>query len=156
MAVDLDPAKLGMARTFGATDTVDPAEGDAVAQVRELAGGGVTHAFEVIGLKQTTEQALAMLEIGGTAYLIGVHRPGQTIAVTPFGDLMGKQRGLRVSRWGRRTSRLTSRCTRGCTSRAGRLKLDELVSHRIGLGEIGRGYGLLRAGGVARSVITEF
>lgn len=38
----------------------------------------------------------------------------------------------------------------------GRLKLDELVSHRIGLGEIGRGYGLLRAGGVARSVITEF
>lgn len=76
VAVDLDPAKLGMARTFGATDTVDAAEGDAVAQVRELAGGGVTHAFEVIGLKQTTEQALAMLEIGGTAYLIGVHRPG--------------------------------------------------------------------------------
>ncbi|GAB2746451.1 Zn-dependent alcohol dehydrogenase [Sinomonas soli] len=155
VAVDLDPAKLALASMFGATDAVDPAAGDVVAQVLELTSGGVTHAFEVIGLKVTSEQALAMLEIGGTAYLIGVHRPGQTLEVTPFGDLLGKQKGLRGVAMGSTNLKVDIPMYARLYLQ-GRFKLDELVSHRIGLGEIDRGYDLLRAGGVARSVITDF
>lgn len=37
----------------------------------------------------------------------------------------------------------------------GKLKLDNLISHRIGLEDIGRGFDLL-AGGEARRVVIDF
>jgi S-(hydroxymethyl)glutathione dehydrogenase/alcohol dehydrogenase len=47
IAVDIVPEKLDAAQRFGATDVVNSAEGDPVAQVRELTGGdGVDVAFE--------------------------------------------------------------------------------------------------------------
>ena len=49
IAVDLLDNKLDYARQFGATDPVNGSQGDAVEQVRELTGGGVDYAFEVIG-----------------------------------------------------------------------------------------------------------
>src|SRR5699024_4465353 len=74
IAVDLQPAKLELAREFGATDVVCSAEGDPVEAVHELIGG-VDYSFEVVGLQPTAEQALRMLRVGGTALLIGVQRP---------------------------------------------------------------------------------
>src|SRR5205085_8136667 len=41
IAIDTNPAKLQLATKLGATDIVDPANGDVVAQVRELTKGGV-------------------------------------------------------------------------------------------------------------------
>ena len=60
-------------------------DGDAVAQVLELTRGGVHHAFECIGLKQTAEQAFAMLARGGTATVIGMIKPGLKIGARPVG-----------------------------------------------------------------------
>src|SRR5690242_9875140 len=71
IAVDTNPWKLELARTFGATDLVDASAGDAVAQVRDLTDGGVEYSFEAIGLKTTAEQSFAMLRKGGTATIIG-------------------------------------------------------------------------------------
>jgi S-(hydroxymethyl)glutathione dehydrogenase/alcohol dehydrogenase len=42
---------------LGVTDIIDPRNGDVVQQVSELTGGGVPHAFEVLGRKETAEQA---------------------------------------------------------------------------------------------------
>ena len=53
IAIDLQPGKLELAKVFGATDASSQAEGDSVQAVKDLSGGGVTCAFEVIGLKQT-------------------------------------------------------------------------------------------------------
>src|SRR3954447_18018166 len=50
IAVDRIESKLKMAEQFGATDLVDASQGDPVAQIQELTGGGVHHAFEAIGL----------------------------------------------------------------------------------------------------------
>lgn len=119
IAVDLQPAKLELAGVFGATDVINPGDTDAVAAVLDLTGGGATHAFEVVGQRRTAMDAVAMLGIGGTAYLIGVHRPGATIDVTPFGDLMGRQKGIRGVPWVQRTPRWTFRCTPSCTCRGG-------------------------------------
>lgn len=152
IAIDLQPAKLELATIFGATDVINGAETDAVAQVQKLTGGGVTHAFEVIGLKPTSEQAVAMLEIGGTAYLIGVHKPGSTIDVTPFGDLMGRQKGIRGVAMGSSNIQVDIPMYAELYLQ-GRFKLDELVSAHIGLDEIELGYEQLRSGAVARSVI---
>jgi S-(hydroxymethyl)glutathione dehydrogenase / alcohol dehydrogenase len=49
IAVDTNPAKLQLATKLGATDIVDPKNGDVVQQVRDLTGGGVHHSFEVFG-----------------------------------------------------------------------------------------------------------
>src|ERR1700687_4371026 len=61
IAVDTNPAKLQLATKLGATDIVDPRNGDVVQQVRDLTNGGVHHSFEVLGRKETAEQAFAML-----------------------------------------------------------------------------------------------
>lgn len=153
IAIDLQPAKLELATVFGATDIINGGEGDSVELVKQLTGGGVTHAFEVIGLQATSEQAVAMLEIGGTAYLIGVHKPGAQINITPFGDLMGRQKGIRGVAMGSSNIQVDIPMYAQLYLQ-GRFKLDELVSAHIGLDEISQGYEQLRGGAVARSVIT--
>lgn len=155
IAVDVQPAKLELAAVFGATDVINSADTDAVAAVQDLTGGGATHAFEVVGQRGTTMDAVAMLETGGTAYLIGVHRPGATIEVTPFGDLMGRQKGIRGVAMGSTNLKVDIPMYAELYLQ-GRFKLDELISSRISLDGIDAGYEALRGGSVARSIITSF
>src|SRR6478609_4540633 len=84
IAVDTNPAKLQLATKLGATDIVDPRNGEVVQQVRELTGGGVRHSFEVLGRKETAEQAFAMLAPGGTATIVGMIPFGQKIELHGF------------------------------------------------------------------------
>lgn len=155
IAIDLQPGKLEMARDFGATDLVNAGETDPVEAVKELTGGGVTHAFEVIGLKQTAEQSVAMLEKGGTAYLIGVQRPGTTLELLLFEDITANQKGVRAVAMGSTNLKVDIPMYAELYLQ-GRFKLDELVSQTIALDEINEGYAALKQGGVARSVITSF
>lgn len=61
IAIDRQPAKLELARQFGATDVIDASSEDVVAKVLDMTNGGVHHAFEAIGLKATAEQSFAMI-----------------------------------------------------------------------------------------------
>src|SRR2546423_10776046 len=72
IAIDTNPAKLQLATKLGATDLVNPKEGDPVAKVKEITGGGVQYSFEVLGAKITAEQAFAMLGAGGVATVVGM------------------------------------------------------------------------------------
>src|SRR5690349_22298262 len=72
IAIDTNPAKLQLATKPGATDIIDPARGAEEPQATEPTGGGVHHAFEVLGRKETAEQAFAMLAAGGTATIVGM------------------------------------------------------------------------------------
>src|SRR3954471_5207516 len=66
IAVDLDPRKLEWARGFGATHTVNPNDGDAVAKIKEITGGnGVNASFEAVGKPQTIETALWCRDLAG-------------------------------------------------------------------------------------------
>ena len=74
IAVDLDEAKLGFAKQFGATVGVNASEGDAVAKIKELTArddefdmrgnpvSGVDFAFDCIGVRVTMEQILHAFE----------------------------------------------------------------------------------------------
>ena len=150
VAVDTDPTKLAMAKTFGATDTVDAKAGDAVQAVLALTGGGVHHALECVGLKQTAEQAFGMLRQGGTATIVGMIPFGTKIELHGFdflrerriqGSLMGSNR-FRVD-----MPRLIE------FYRQGRLHLDALVSGHIRLEQINEGFAALARGGIGRNVI---
>jgi len=80
--VDLVPAKLEVARTMGATDTVDASAGDAVDAVRALTDGvGVDVAFEATGVASVVGQIVAMLAPAGIAVAIGVPPPDSHVTL---------------------------------------------------------------------------
>lgn len=155
IAVDMQPKKEELARKFGATDFVDASAGDAVAAVRALVDGGVDHAFEVVGIKATSEQAIKMVRKGGGAYLIGVHSPAATIDVNVTIDLLTNQVEVRGVYMG------SSNIKHDIPMYAqlylqGKLNLDDLISREINLSEINEAYEELKGGAIARSVITSF
>lgn len=150
IAVDRIQEKLALAKTFGATDVIDASDGNSVAAVREMTGGGVHYAFEAIGLKATAQDAFAMLRRGGTATVIGMIPLGQSVEIPGFELLYEKK--LQGSNMG--SNRFRVDMPRYIDLYMdGRLKLDELVSQRIALNDINDGFEAMKAGSVARSVI---
>jgi len=119
IAIDTQPTKDVLARKFGATDFIDSGKGDSVAKVRELADISVDQVFERIGLKSTSEQAIKMTRKGGGAYMLGVHKPDQPIAVDALIDLVTNQVTERRYIWDRATSSTTSRSMPTCICRTG-------------------------------------
>jgi S-(hydroxymethyl)glutathione dehydrogenase/alcohol dehydrogenase len=151
VAVDRVASKLEMATVFGATDVVDASSADPVASVLELSGGGVDHAFEAIGLKETAEQAFGMLRKGGTATVIGMVPFGQRIEIDGFQLLLEKR--LQGSNMGSNRFRLDMPQYIEWYL-GGKLKLDELVSAVMPLEKINDGFAALRAGEVARQLVS--
>lgn len=155
IAVDLHPAKLELARAFGATDIVNASESDPVEAVRELTGGGVSHAFEVIGLLSTAQQAVQMLQVGGSAMLIGVQKQGSVLDLDLFGEIILPQRRIVGVAMGSTNPHIDIPMFAQLYLQ-GRFELDALVSERIALGDVDRAYKKLQQGAVARSVVTTF
>ncbi|MGI9623040.1 MAG: Zn-dependent alcohol dehydrogenase [Acidimicrobiales bacterium] len=151
IAVDLEPRKLEWASDLGATHTVNPADGDAVAQVRELTGGGVDYSFECIGLKQTAEDAYAMIRPGGLATIMGMVPLGVNLEI-PAADLFLGAKRLQGCMMGSNNFKvdMPHMCD---LYMGGRLRLDEMVSQRIGLDDINEGFEAMKKGEVVRSVI---
>ena len=152
IAVDLNPEKLALARTFGATDVVDGSQVDAVAAVVELTSGGADYAFEAIGLSATAAQAVMMVRPGATAYLVGLPAAGVPIEL-PGTQMVLQHRGVQglfmgANQFKRDIPMLADLYLQG------RLKLDELVTARITLDEVNDGFARMRRATEARSVIV--
>ena len=151
IAIDKDPFKLELAKKFGATDVIDASSTDnVVKRVQALSDGGVHYSFECIGLKATAEQSFSALRHGGTATLIGMIPVGTKIEL--HGPDFLKERRVQGCMMGSNRFRVDMpRLIEFYLQ--GRLHLQEMVSARIGLGEINEGFAALKSGGVARSVI---
>jgi S-(hydroxymethyl)glutathione dehydrogenase/alcohol dehydrogenase len=151
IAVDLAANKLEWATGLGATHTVNPADGDPVAAVHELTGGGVDYSFECIGLKQTAEQAYGMIRQGGLATVMGMIPLGVNLEI-PGADLFLGAKRLQGSLMGSNNFKvdMPHLCD---LYMSGRLKLDEMVSRTITLDEINEGFDAMKSGEVVRSVI---
>lgn len=153
IAVDLLDAKLAYARQFGATHTVNASGGKAVEEVRALTGGrGVDYAFEVVGSPATIRQAFDMVAKRGMAVTVGVTAFKTEVSV-PVMSLVFEERVLTGSIYG--SSRPRIEIPRLIDLyRAGKLKLDELVTRRYPFAQINEAYEALERGEVARSVVT--
>ncbi|MBI1237984.1 MAG: zinc-binding dehydrogenase [Alphaproteobacteria bacterium] len=150
IAVDVVGSKLNLAKHFGATDVVNAKDGDPVAAVMELTGGGVHHSFEAIGLKQTAEQAFKMLGRGGTANIIGMIPVGVNIELHGV-EFLGEKK-IQGSLMG--SNRFPIDMPRLADFyMAGKLKLDDMISQRIKLEQINEGFAEMKRGELARSVI---
>jgi len=72
IAIDQAPAKMDIARQFGATHTL-LADADVEKRIRALTGNrGADYAFEAIGLTQVQEQAMQAVRPGGALVIVGV------------------------------------------------------------------------------------
>ncbi|MDX2381652.1 MAG: Zn-dependent alcohol dehydrogenase [Acidimicrobiia bacterium] len=151
IAVDMVESKLELAQQLGATHMIDASSGDAVSAVKEIAGGGVHHAFEAVGMKQTAEQAFQMLRPGGQATVIGMIPVGTTVEI--HGPELLSEKTLTGSNMG--SNQFRTDMPRYIEMYLdGRLLLDEMISKTIPLEQINDGFDEMKAGNVARSVVV--
>jgi S-(hydroxymethyl)glutathione dehydrogenase/alcohol dehydrogenase len=152
VAVDAQAWKLPLARTLGATDCVDAKAGDPIAAVHELTGGGADFVFECIGLVPTVEQAVAMTGRGGTTVLVGVVPLGKVASFSPA-DLTLQEKRITGSYMG--SNRFRFDMPKYVDFYLdGRLKLDEMISSRLGLDDVNAAFDRMRKGEAARQVIV--
>ena len=151
IAIDLRPAPLAIARTFGATDTVDAA-GDVPAAVRSLTSGrGADFVFDAVGSPATLAAAIASARKGGTVVLTGLSRvDGQgTIPMFPF--VMQEKRLIGSVYGSGNPARDIPRLA--ALYEEGKLKLRELVSRTYTLAGINDAMDALAAADGARGII---
>jgi S-(hydroxymethyl)glutathione dehydrogenase/alcohol dehydrogenase len=152
IAVDVAREKLDLAANLGATDALLSGPGvDVPARVRELVPGGADYAFEAIGSPEIVRQAFECTRIEGTTVMVGSPPPGRDIAID--GRLLFSGRRLLGCMGGgnvpqRDIPRLVA------LYQGGSLKLEPLVSRRLGLDGVDVALEALRKGDGARTVIT--
>lgn len=152
VAVDTSNTKLEMARQFGATHTVNISDvEDAAREVRKLTGG-VDYAFECVGAGAVVAQAYKCLGRGGTAVVVGVADPGDRTSIGTL-SLPADERTLKGSWLG--SARPQYDFPRILALyRAGRLKLDELVTRTYTIEQAPQAFEDMVAGKNARGVIV--
>ncbi|MBJ7900661.1 MAG: S-(hydroxymethyl)glutathione dehydrogenase/class III alcohol dehydrogenase [Cyanobacteria bacterium RI_101] len=154
VGVDLNPERRTLAERFGLTDFVNPkeVEGDLVAYLIELTGGGADYSFECIGNVQVMRQALEVCHKGwGVSTIIGVAGAGEEIATRPFQLVTGR-------RW----QGTAFGGARGRTDvpkivdwyMEGLINIDDLITHTLPLERINEAFDLMKRGESIRTVIT--
>ncbi len=153
VGVDLNPEREVLARQFGMTDFVNPSEveGDLVAYLVELTGGGADYSFECIGNVEVMRQALECCHKGwGESIIIGVAPSGAEISTRPFQLVTG--RVWRGTAFGG---------ARGRTEvpqivdwyMEGKINIDDLITHTMPLEDINSAFDLMHEGKSIRSVV---
>lgn len=153
IAIDTNPSKFALARSFGATDCVDPNEHDKPIQelIVGMTGWGVDHSFECIGNVKVMRAALECAHRGwGQSVIIGVAGAGQEIATRPF-QLVTGRRWLGTAFGGvKGRSELPGMVE---DAMAGRIRLAPFITHTMPHAEINKAFELLREGKSIRSVV---
>ena len=159
IAVDISAEKLAFARRLGATHTIDARNNDPVKAIQDLTDGGVDYAVDAIGLPETQEQILRAVRMGfsgrdrgGTALLIGLTPPGAK-AILDTSLFVGNRSFTRTSGGDCRPDRDFPLFVRWYLQ--GKLKLNDLVTHRYTLEQINAAVDDLEHGRIlGRGIIT--
>ncbi|MDN5937691.1 MAG: Zn-dependent alcohol dehydrogenase [Salinisphaera sp.] len=151
IAIDPVAERRKLALELGATDELDPADGDAAKAVKKMAAGGVHYAFEAVGRVDTIAQTFNMVRPSGMAVVVGVPKISDEIPLRASGFVQGKR--MVGSLYGssnprRDIPRLVD------YYRGGELMLDNMVTHRIPLDRVNEAFDLMTTGGGARAVVT--
>lgn len=152
VGVDLNPAKREWGEKFGMTDFVNPKETtDVVAHLVEMLDGGADYSFDCTGNTDVMRQALECCHKGwGTSIIIGVAEAGKEISTRPFQLVTG--RNWRGSAFGGAKGR-TDVPEIVDWYMNGKIAIDPMITHRLTLEEINKGFDLMHAGESIRSVV---
>jgi S-(hydroxymethyl)glutathione dehydrogenase / alcohol dehydrogenase len=153
IGVDVNPARQAMARELGMTHFVNPRDvnGDLVAHLVELTGGGADYSFECVGDVTLMRQALECCHRGwGVSVIIGVAGAGQEIATRPFQLVTG--RVWKGSAFGGARGRTdVPRIVDWYMEK--KIAIDPLITHRLPLERINEAFDLMHEGRSIRTVI---
>jgi S-(hydroxymethyl)glutathione dehydrogenase/alcohol dehydrogenase len=153
IGIDINPKREALGRRFGMTHFINPKDvPNVVDAIVQLTDGGADYSFECIGNTATMRQALECCHKGwGVSTIIGVAGAGQEISTRPFqlvtgrvwkGSAFGGARGRtdvpRIVDW----------------YMDGKLRIDELITHRLPLERINEGFELMERGESIRSVVV--
>ena len=153
IAVDLYDQKLNQAKRFGATHLINARQQDPVKRIQELTEGkGVDYAFEASASREAMENAYASVAWGtGLAILVGnLPFHDKKILIDPFPLYAGTRL---IGTWGGETDPDRDFPRYVEWYRSGRLKLDELITHRFRLDEVNAALLALERGEVGRAII---
>jgi S-(hydroxymethyl)glutathione dehydrogenase/alcohol dehydrogenase len=153
IAVDVNPARLELARLFGATHTIQAARDDsglriAADEVRKLTERGADYAFECTAVPELGAAPLAMIRNGGMA--IAVSGVEQVVPVD-----------MKLFEWDKRyINPLYGQCRPFLDFpvllslyRQGRLLLDEMVTRTYSLGKLADAFEDMKRGINAKGVL---
>jgi S-(hydroxymethyl)glutathione dehydrogenase/alcohol dehydrogenase len=154
VGVDINPAKEEWGRRFGMTDFVNPlkVEGDLVAHLVALTDGGADYSFDCTGNTDVMRTALECCHRGwGQSIIIGVAEAGKEIATRPFQLVTG--RVWKGSAFGGAKGRSD---VPGIVDMYmdGKIEIDPMITHVLGLDEINKGFDLMHAGESIRGVVV--
>jgi S-(hydroxymethyl)glutathione dehydrogenase/alcohol dehydrogenase len=153
VGVDINPDREAWGRQFGMTDFVNPKDvGDVVQHLVALTDGGGDYTFDCTGNTVVMRQALESAHRGwGESIVIGVAEAGKEISTRPFqlvtgrvwkGTAFGGARGRtdvpKIVDW----------------YMNGMIQIDPMITHRLTLDEINKGFDLMHAGESIRSVVV--
>jgi aryl-alcohol dehydrogenase len=91
MVCDRVPARLNLAREVGATHVFNTEQDHPTAAIREMTGGGASHAIDTTAVPSVIGHMIAALGARGKAAIVGVSPPGTTVPLDVF-DMMVNQK----------------------------------------------------------------
>jgi len=152
-AIDLADDKLDAAKRFGATLALNPAHGDVRDILMTATGGrGVDYVFVTVGAKSAIDGASQYITKNGSIVIVGMPPSGVMGEFDP-GLLAAWNQRIIGSKMG---SARVSRDIPYLVSlyKAGRLKLDELVTGRFALDDINAAIESTKRGEALRNVVV--
>jgi S-(hydroxymethyl)glutathione dehydrogenase/alcohol dehydrogenase len=153
VGIDINPRRRTLAEKLGMTHFVNPAEvaGELVAHLVELTRGGADFSFECIGDVKVMRQALECCHKGwGTSVIIGVAGAGQEISTRPFQLVTGRVwKGTAFGGAKGRTDvpKIVDWYIQG------KINIDDLITHELGLKDINGAFDLMHRGESIRAVV---
>lgn len=148
IGVDIQPWKLETASALGADAVVDGKDARAAGkELKKITGGGADVAFDVIGNPEVLQSATNAVKWGGRVIVVGYSEKPATL---PSGRIMFREIEVKGSL--------------GCGLQdfphvidlvaQGKVRLDRMVTHRLPLADINKGFKMLDAGepGLVRAI----
>lgn len=154
IAIDNNPEKKAVAETFGATDFIDArAAGNGLLDaIQTVSKGGVDVSFECVGIPGLIDTVIEATRVGwGQVVLIGIPPAGQQLQINPYSLFNGRKI---MGSWAGNTKLRTQLPQLVDWYLQGDLDLDSLISHRLSLEEINRGFDLMKRSESLRSVVV--
>lgn len=148
-AIDVNPAKLDLAKRLGADETFDARTPGLIDEIkRRTNGDGVEVLLEMSGSAGAIDQGLQMVRNGGTAALLGI--PGDAVNLNLAERIIFK--GLTVLGINGRKMFETWYQTQALV-KGGRVDLRPIITHVLPFRDFDRAFDLMRCGEAAKIVL---
>lgn len=154
IAIDINADKFDMAKSLGATETINPNDYNEPIQevIVDMTDGGVDYSFECIGNPDVMRSALECCHKGwGVSTIIGVAGAGQEISTRPFQLVTGRVWQGTAFGGVKGRSELPGYVDDYMNDK---IKIDEMVTYQLPLSDINKAFDYMHEGKSIRSVIV--